>query len=376
MNPTSRPTDREIREAFLRRAAASPSHDLIDRIQQETRAVKQNRPLIALPGIAGSAATARLAWAAVLATLLVALVGVLAFVGSRQPNNLSVAPPSATSSPNATVEPSVSRTSPPPSASPATEPPASAAPSAEPGEPLERGVATVLVDSLRVRSEPGTNPDSERLTPLLDTGQSVYVVDGPIQADGYTWYAVAPRLPDGMLYGELPKGWVAAASRDGEPWLSPITAAPCPSGGLTIEALIALGDRIACFGSGEIQVLASPAVVDVLGGVPCFPAEDNPNCAYEPAWLIEASYAVQPIDGWIGSRPLFWAAGAPGASLAEWDGSEVTFELTGHFDDPAAAQCRIYDTATGEPLVKSAAQTVEDCRQTFVVTTAQPATGD
>jgi hypothetical protein len=364
MNPTSQLTDREIREALLRRAAASPSPDLIDRIQQETRTVKQNRPLIALPGF-GGAASARLAWAAVLAALLVALVGVLVFIGSQRAPDLVVVPPSPSASPSELPTDTPASPSAEPTASPsASNPPASV----PPAEPVERGVASVLVDDLRVRSEPGINPDSELLQPLLAAGQDVYVVDGPIPLDGYTWYAVAGREPDGSLDESVPRGWVAMASRDGEPWLGPISAAPCPTGALSVEALIALTDRTACFGGGEVQLLATPAVVDALGGVPCFPAEDNPNCAYEPAWLIEAFYAVHPTDGWIGSRPLFWTVAAPGATLAEWDGSDVTLSITGHFDDQAAQTCRVYDTVTNEPLVKSAEQAIEDCRQTFVVT--------
>jgi hypothetical protein len=371
MNPTSQLTDREIREALLRRAAASPSPDLIDRIHRETRTVKQNRPLILLPGLGGPATT-RLAWAAVLAALLVVLVGVLVFIGSQRPSDLVVVPPSATPTATASVD-----APPSPSAIPSESPAPSLepSPSAEPAAPLERGIATVLVDDLRVRSEPGVNPDSELLEPLLGTGQGVYVVDGPIPLDGYTWYAVAGRLPDGSLDVSVPKGWVAIASRDGEPWLSPISSAPCPTGQLTVEALIALTDGAGCFGRAELNVLATPVAVDVLGGH-CFPLEDEPNCTDEPPWLIAPSYVVQPHDGWVGSRPTLWAAAAEDASLAEWDGTEVTFELTGHYDDTAAATCRIYDTVTNEPLVKTPEQAIEDCRQTFVVTDARLATGN
>src|SRR5690242_16336122 len=53
-------------------------------------------------------------------------------------------------------------------------------------------VATVVTDGLRVRSQPEVSDASEKLTPLLERGQHVFVVKGPVSGSGFRWYEVQP----------------------------------------------------------------------------------------------------------------------------------------------------------------------------------------
>ena len=53
-------------------------------------------------------------------------------------------------------------------------------------------IGVVVTNDLRVRSQPEVSDTSERLTPLLQDGQQVLIVDGPVSGSGYEWYLVAP----------------------------------------------------------------------------------------------------------------------------------------------------------------------------------------
>jgi hypothetical protein len=53
-------------------------------------------------------------------------------------------------------------------------------------------VLVVVTTDLVVRSEPGTHDGSRILPTRLNGPTLLYVVDGPVQADGYDWYLVQP----------------------------------------------------------------------------------------------------------------------------------------------------------------------------------------
>ena len=53
-------------------------------------------------------------------------------------------------------------------------------------------VAMTTVASLRVRSEPRVSEDSFLFEPLLPAGTTLYVVEGPVSASGYSWSEVVP----------------------------------------------------------------------------------------------------------------------------------------------------------------------------------------
>ena len=97
-------------------------------------------------------------------------------------------------------------------------PPASAV-AAPPLDALVDGaLAEVVTDNLRVRSEPRRGQGSVIHAPRLQRGARLAVLAGPVEASGYTWYRVAPL--DVELKGGVTDGWVAAAARDGTPWVS------------------------------------------------------------------------------------------------------------------------------------------------------------
>ena len=51
-------------------------------------------------------------------------------------------------------------------------------------------VVSVVEGPLRVRSLPRVADDSDKFDPLLQTGQLLFVIDGPIRASEYDWYLV------------------------------------------------------------------------------------------------------------------------------------------------------------------------------------------
>lgn len=111
----------------------------------------------------------------------------------------------------------------PGSPAPTSEPTARATASPTPAPTpivIEPGAVAVTVsDRLRVRSEPRVGDDSVMYEPVLPLGTELFVLDGPINASGFDWYKVAP-----VSFTELAGpgyGWVAAAGKDGEPWIAP-----------------------------------------------------------------------------------------------------------------------------------------------------------
>ncbi len=93
-------------------------------------------------------------------------------------------------------------------------------------------LAVTVTDDLRVRSAPRVADDSIRHAPLLPNGTEVVVTAGPVVANDYTWYRVAPlgfELDDGV-----DQGWVAVADHDGTPWVAP---ADDPTPGFTLAAV-------------------------------------------------------------------------------------------------------------------------------------------
>lgn len=269
--------------------------------------------------------------------------------------------PSATTSPTASgttsASPVVSAT-PEPSATPVVEAPDGILP---PGS-----VARVAVDALRVRAEPSTGGE------LLDTlarGDLVgiglpYVQDwGPIEADGFAWYPIAPLTVD-----ELPSppadplevagqgGWVAAG--DGtDPFLE-LLEPRCLVGEPDLALLEALApwERLACYGNRSITIEG----IFGCGGCGGF----RPG-TFEPAWLAHpldlGFISIEPNDR-IGPMTLRFPP--DGADPPE-GGSIIT--VTGHFDDPRAAECRV---EPGDPPEARDERTGQlGCREAFVVET-------
>ena len=144
-------------------------------------------------------------------------------------------------------------------------------------------VAVTVVDGLRVRSKPRVGDDSFKYEPLLPLGTQLYVLDGPVSASDYTWYEVVP-----LASRTLPRGWVAIAGRDGEPWLEAgdFDCPPLPS---DFRSLAALPDGVglACFSRVPITVKARLiwCACDIDGSwytPPWFHLNDDPDLLVEP----------------------------------------------------------------------------------------------
>ena len=153
-------------------------------------------------------------------------------------------------------------------------------------------IAEVVSGRLRIRSEPRVAADSIKHEPLLDVGDRLLVLDGPVVASDYEWYQVMAWRP-GNLYDSWPVGWVSRGDHDGSPWIRP-SADPCPTGAVTMDIVEALHpqERVACFGDRPLRLRAFVSGEAATG--PCVP-EPATACVDGPAWLTGSG-------GWLSAR--------------------------------------------------------------------------
>ena len=310
-----------------------------------------------------------LAAALLLALTLAMVAGVGALLNRQQQTpDLGVAEPS--SSPIATVAPSLTLPTPAPVASPS--PGVVGAPDAIPKDSIVR----VVSDNLRARSAPRVADDSVRFEPLLKTGDRLFVVGGPVVADDYEWYEVAPvNIDDKRPWSTLPSGWIARGDHDGTPWVT-IDKPRCPAEPIDIDALAGMHalERLACFESRPLAFRAvilgegSPTVCNVEAG--------QWPCTRGPEWLAGTG-------GWIGQSHTGRDTGSPTSGpdmtidvagavrSADLPNGQVV-AVEGAFDHPASQACTAVAPPAGEaPLTDEASQL--RCRTRFVVTKAVPA---
>lgn len=217
-------------------------------------------------------------------------------------------------------------------------------------------IAQVITTNLVVRTAPGIDPSSEIHPTVLDAPALVYVIGGPVSADDYEWYEVIPANLDYLPTVYPASGWVAAGSREGEPWIGGVDlACPDPSSLLDVVSLSELG-TIACFGSETLTLegtfagcrdTASEGIIFAQGwpfGTLCTVTPDG----LEPAVLPNPGDLIVHSDG--------------GAALSDADiGSRL--RVTGHFDDAAARSCSFAGDAPVPPRFP-----VVFCRAQFVGT--------
>jgi len=322
--------------------------DLAQRLRDyEARLPEANAPDLA------ATQRGRFAWPVALATGVAAIAAgsVLAVLLSARPTppigEASPQPPaaSASASAQATASSSASESAPAPTASPTPES----------GSSVRDTIWRVVVADLVVRTEPGVSDASTILPARLTDDDRVLVVDGPRAADGYGWYQVLPIRPDGLR--ERPFGWVAAASREGEPWLV-IEDLSCPDSS-DLDGLMRLApeERLACYGGQTIRFRGEQGGCGVADGLPV---------SFEPRWLRGESgcgFGLEP--GYISLMLRF----PPG--VANEFGLTPSVDVIGHFDDPAAATC----TGTAnypEVTAPTKAEAVALCRTEFVVESLTP----
>jgi hypothetical protein len=308
-----------------------------------------------------------LAAALLLAALLAVAVGVGALNNQRQPSDLGIVEPPISTAPSALASPPVAIASPA-----ATTPPDAGSPS----DFAKDTIVTVVSNNVRVRSQPRVADDSIKYEPLLRIGDRMFVVRGPVVANDYDWYEVAPVGVDAKRpWTSLPSGWIARGDHDGTPWVAADTPR-CPAEPVEIGALAAMHplERLACFGS---RPLAFRAVI--LGGAPpvaCDPAVAGRPCVTGPDWL--AGIGGRTADATphrdvasLTSGPTLALDPAGGVDDSNLTGGRVA-TIEGSFDHPAAAACSPGATPPGQAAF-SAEEAALQCRERFVVTRAVPA---
>jgi hypothetical protein len=221
-------------------------------------------------------------------------------------------------------------------------------------------------DGLRVRSLPTTAQESERLEPLLSAGTEVFIIDGPVAADGYDWYEIIAF--DTEVEGGLPLiGWSAVADRDsGEAWLRPQTVGCGSEYPLDVDHLAGLGGSggLDCFGSEELTLQAAR---DSTCG------EGSSSWIVEPGWFLTREIALVQLDAQgtyltdIGARLHPEVVGDWDDGVCTPDYQPVMAQVTGHYDDPAAEDCSIRDPERAQPEIDPR-YAAYWCRTAFVVT--------
>jgi len=157
---------------------------------------------------------------------------------------------------------------------------------------------------------------------------------------------------------------------------TPTVAPDCPRPPQDLVLIVALdpGERLACFGRSALTFRATAVATEV----DCNPIQ------VDPAWLWcpPAAFLTPPGAAafWPGSDrvafiggPILEVYAAPGSGVdqAQFFAGAIIF-VTGHFDDPAAAACRVVGAQPEPDLqVPTAAEVVRACREAFVVTSVQ-----
>lgn len=260
---------------------------------------------------------------------------------------------SATASPTPSPSPSPSTSASAVVASPSDSSTPTISPST--GGDLAAGsvVTTLADDGLRVRSKPKISDDSIKQEPLLPLGTDLLVLDGPVSASGYDWYETVP-----LSSGDLPSGWIAAADRDGTPWVAP-GAFECPPMPTDLDTLASLprGVGLHCFTGQPITVKARLLACDC----------DVDGSWYTPSWfslgtgsgelLVDPSRTTVPPD----TGDWFWLSLDPDGDHPEPLPMGKVVEVTGMFDHPAAQTCTITEMDS-DPVPS------QGCRLTYAVT--------
>jgi len=222
------------------------------------------------------------------------------------------------------------------------------------------GLAEVVTTDLVVRTLPEISAASLIEPIRVNAPKLLFVLDGPVTADGFDWYLVAPfdefvsdiGSPDPRL------GWVAAGG-DGEQWIAPWSGA-CPEPTLDAFRFSAELLRVPCFGDREVMLKGE------LG-----------ECSYgspgtvSPNWLTSSYctlYGEDFPEGYELVGPFTFHQEPEDFELRDRQLEPV--RITGRFDHPAAQTCEQHPVGSEEPDPPELV--VLGCRSAFVVTDIEP----
>jgi hypothetical protein len=309
-------------------------------------------------------------WPTIIAVVLLAvLAAILAVIvlggGGGTPAGSDDPSPGTSSTPTATG----AIASPGASSSPGAS--ASGAPGT--GFDLDAIVATE-VDALTLRETPGLEGDVQWRLPEGTLG---FVIAGPVQADGLTWYQLSGMglpfasgcvtpAPGELLDCPAWLGWMAAQATDGTAYLAPASPPPCAEPPPTIVSLSEMQYtlRLICFDSEALTFTAWwPEVPDDTGlGGACAASETDVG------WLVCQNINDNGLgadDSESGGR--FTVTVDPGSGV-EMPERGQWIEATGHFDDPAAQRCG----EVAEQMSSDPGALVFNCRLQFVLSEVAP----
>jgi LysM repeat protein len=191
----------------------------------------------------------------------------------KNPNKISVGDGIVIPTPSAgSIETPIPDVTPEPTPAPTPEPTPIPPIADHPGPLRVDGFADVLVTDLAIRSKPSVATDSKVLG-RLTTGDRVFILKGPVEDSGYVWYRVlsSPESLTSFSWNWGPervkRGWVAAASLEGEPWLAGRELA-CPHQPLdeAVPVQMSALEHLSCFGSQTISLTAQRNSYDDLWG--------------------------------------------------------------------------------------------------------------
>jgi hypothetical protein len=301
--------------------------------------------------------------------IVASLVGVVLAASGCGAGGPATAIPTPTTIPVATPSPAVT-------SSPTSTPVPTEAPTALDQLAVD-SIAVVVTNDLQVRSKPGTDAGSEKRSPLLNAGQDVYVLAGPVAGSGDQWYEVDPTMGSGTSFApddDPPSGWVAAASREGVPWLLPKRGV-CADRDLPEEfwefADLRPTVGLVCFGDRPMTFEARLGAYETCG---------------LQIWTIDPQWLGDPCFGngvWLGDPDAedyadlgdsVAAAFAPGVDTARLHpGPEpagwIRVKVTGQFDHPAARTCHGVPGEEEVPLDPDAI--ILACRSQFAITSIE-----
>lgn len=243
----------------------------------------------------------------------------------------------------------------PSSASPTEAAPAAPTPSPTPATAaiIPNLAIAQVVEAVNLRSGPS---DGSTLLRELAVGQRLFIIGAPTEADDLRWYRVA-AFHQPLCQPECEMiGFVATPIADGDAWVE-VADVNCPASPMSDADIAELHayEALSCYGSNNISIAGTVEHA-------CCPADHTYDFSVDwlqepvPAWLLGASA--------VGFHPH------PAADL-DLPGDGAAIRITGHFEDPAATQCRTSFRAglglEGQ-LPPDRALVVLNCRATFVWT--------
>ena len=198
------------------------------------------------------------------------------------------------------------------------------------------------------------------------------VVDGPVQASGYDWYQVQPLVRSELQETIDPFGWVAAAGKDGEPWIEPadVDCPPAPDDYDGLSDLSPLAENyfaITCFSGLEFTFTGRLLTPEISCGTEPGWGVDPPwfdNCGAPSTELVNVRGHAGLGVAWLPEIDLSIAPRADDP-IDRWP----IVEVTGMFDHPSAQSCtNRQNLPEAGPIEPDPALTKLNCRIRFVVT--------